>query len=53
MPNTETKIQLVKDYIYHRKDKEVDISINNMIDIIKLEQAYHYAMQWFNLNKTN
>lgn len=53
MATTEQKIQLVKDYIYHRKDQQVDISINNMVDIIKLEQAYQYAMQWFSLNKTN
>ena len=53
MANIEQKIQLVKDYIYHRKDEHVDISINNMVDAIKLEQAYQIAMQWFHLNKIN
>ena len=53
MANTEQKIQLVQDYIYHRKDKKVDIGINNVTDLIKLEQAYQIAMQWFSLNKTN
>ena len=42
---------VVQDYIYHRKDKVVKISIRDQRDVMLLLKAYNYAMNWFNVNK--
>ena len=50
MDNVQHMCRVVEDYIYHRKDKRVKISIQQA-DIGKLVIAYQHAMSWFNLNR--
>ena len=42
--------QVVIDYIYHRKNEKVEISITNHFDLMQLTSAYNYAVNWFNKN---
>jgi hypothetical protein len=51
MMNTiEEMICIVQLYIHHRKEKEVQISINNTRDLFLLNKAYVIALKWLNEN---
>lgn len=46
-------IATIQSYIHHRTGKEVDINIqqfNNPMNIVKLQQAYDCAINWFRSN---
>lgn len=43
-------IAIVQAYINHRTGQEVQISTYNL-DMTKLEQAYQFAINWFNNNE--
>lgn len=44
------QIAVVQSYINHRAGKTVQISILDMADMVRLQQAYKIAIQWFNNN---
>lgn len=48
--NVKKMIALVQLYIFHRKGVEIQIRINGMMDMIKLQKAYQYAMGWFDFH---
>ena len=50
MTSIEEMIAIVQVYIHHRKNKEVQIKIENARDVILLTKAYNIAIKWLNEN---
>lgn len=48
--NIKNMIAVVQHYINVRKNITVNIEVNNMIDVMKLSNAYNIAMNWFESN---
>ena len=55
MVTIEEMVSVVKAYIHHRTEKEIEINMQqfavNGMAVMMLHQAYQTAVNWFNNNK--